>query len=145
MSIGTYVPGNIVWRCYGDKPTLLAPLVSLQSPGSDVDRQVGEAAAVAPLVIVPGQYLDHVPADDHGAGGVDYRAVGIAFKIHAHQLLLAVFQDALELAGGGFLERLVDLLDGHVFLCVADEVDDGDSGGGDAQRNAVDFTFQSGH
>ena len=43
---------------------------------------------------------------------------------------------------GGFLKCLVDLLYRNVFLCIADEVDNGDGGRGDAHGIAVNLAFQ---
>ena len=41
--------------------------------GGDVGDEIGHPAAIAPLVVVPGDDLDHVPAQDHRRGAVDDR------------------------------------------------------------------------
>src|SRR6185369_13659404 len=47
----------------------------LQSLSSDVLHEVTYSAGVAPLVVVPGQNLDHVAPDYFGVFGVDDRRV----------------------------------------------------------------------
>ena len=43
----------------------------LEALGCDEGGQVRRAAGVAPLVVVPAQHLDHVPANDHGRQAVE--------------------------------------------------------------------------
>jgi hypothetical protein len=75
----------------------------LESLAGDIKHQVAEAAAIAPLVIVPGQNFDHVPPDDHRAGSIDDRTIRVALEVHADELFLAEIQYTLQRAGGGFL------------------------------------------
>src|SRR5256885_3806922 len=58
---------------------------------------VGEAARVAPLVVVPGNDLDHVAQDDRVQRTHD-RRVSVAFQIARYERLLGVIHDALERA-----------------------------------------------
>ena len=44
-------------------------------------HQVRDAAAVAPLVVVPGDDLHELIADHHGAEGVDDRRAGVALVV----------------------------------------------------------------
>src|SRR3990172_1847668 len=52
-----------------------------REPGRDHRDEVGAAAAVAPLVVVPGDDLHHRAAEDHGARAVDDRGAGIAAEV----------------------------------------------------------------
>src|SRR5579875_713277 len=82
-------------------------------PGGDQAGQVGEAAGVAPLVVVPAEDLDLV-AVGHGDRGVERAGGGRADDVGRHDRVLGVVQDALERALGGRLERGVDLVLGGV-------------------------------
>src|SRR5438046_8588245 len=44
----------------------------------DESQEIGTATAVTPLVVVPGDDLDHRPAEHHGAGRVDDRGARVA-------------------------------------------------------------------
>src|SRR6185503_8852217 len=57
--------------------------------------EVGAAAAVAPLVVVPGDDLHHRPAEDHGARRVDDRGAGIAAEVGRDEGLVGHAEDAL--------------------------------------------------
>ena len=84
-----------------------------QARGDEGD-QVGDPAAVAPLVVVPGDDLDHVAAEDHGRVGVDDRGAAVALEVDRHERLVRDAEDALERAGGRRAERVVELLDARV-------------------------------
>src|ERR1700690_2058930 len=72
--------------------------------------EVGDAAAVAPLVVVPGKNLDEVagPADDHRQRGVDDRGARVGLEVHRDERLVADAEDALERTRGGLAEGVVD-------------------------------------
>ena len=110
-------------------------------PWHDRNCQVGHAAGVAPLVVVPGNNLDHVAVDNGGELPVDDGGAAVALQVHRHQRILAVAQDALQLPLGGGAQGCVDLLFGHRLLHVGDEVDDGHGGSGHAQCKAVKFAL----
>src|SRR6478609_7022418 len=74
-------------------------------------REVGDAAAVAPLVVVPGDDLDEVAAEDHVRGQVHDRGAGIAAEVGGHERLVGRAEDALERPGRGVPEGLVELLE----------------------------------
>src|SRR5919204_3146273 len=81
---------------------------------ADAGDEVGGAAAVAPLVVVPAEDLDHLALAaglDHGALGVEDAAVGVADDVAGDDGVLGVLEDALERAGGELLEDVVDLGD----------------------------------
>src|SRR5438094_5418176 len=75
----------------------------------DVCRDVGDAAGVAPLVVVPRDDLDHVAEDDRVERGEDARS-RVAPQIARDQRFLGVAEDRLERPGGGFLEDAVHLV-----------------------------------
>src|SRR5664279_5050198 len=72
--------------------------------------QVGDAAAVAPFVVVPGQDLDELAgsADDHRQSGVDDRGARVGLEVHRDERLVADAEDALERTRSGLPERVVD-------------------------------------
>src|SRR5204862_1763877 len=80
----------------GGEGTALEPLLREER------AQVAHAAGVAPLVVVPGDHLDHVAADDHRAQAVDDRAVGIALEVAADERLFGVLYVATHPTAGGF-------------------------------------------
>src|SRR3954471_18020160 len=103
----------------------------------DEAEQVRATAAVAPLVVVPGDDLDHRPAQHHRARRVDDRGPGVTAEVRRHQLLVGDAEDALHRSRRGRPERLVDLLWGRRPSDVRGEVDDPDRGGRYAQAEAV--------
>src|SRR6185312_6195664 len=76
----------------------------------DERQEVGAAAAVAPLVVVPGDDLDHRPAQHHRARRVDDRGARVASAVGRNEVLVAHAEDALHRACGGAMERVVHLL-----------------------------------
>src|SRR4051794_19876418 len=62
--------------------------------------QVGDAAGVAPLVVVPGERFDHGAADDEGVERAEDGGVGVALEVAGDERLLAVGQDAFHGAFG---------------------------------------------
>ena len=112
-----------------------------QALGDEAD-QVGHPAAVAPLVVVPRDHLDHRPADHHRRCGVDDRRAGVAPEVGRHERLVGDAQDPLERAGGGLAERGVDLLDRRRPGQVGGEVDDADRRRRDPQAEAVELALQ---
>src|ERR1700761_8736984 len=66
-------------------------------PGGDQRGQVGEAAGVAPLVVVPAEDLDLV-AVRHGDRGVERAGGRRADDVGRHDRVFGVIQDALERA-----------------------------------------------
>src|SRR5690349_7124803 len=91
-------------------------------------QEVGATAAVAPLVVVPGDDLDHRPAKHHGARRVDDRGARVAAEVRRHQRLVRYAQDALHRPGCCGAERVVDLLCGGRPRDVGGEVDDAHRG-----------------
>ena len=74
-------------------------------------REVRHAAAVAPLVVVPGDDLDEVAAQDHVRREVDDGRAGVAPEVGRDERLVARAEDALHRAGRGVAEGLVELLE----------------------------------
>ena len=81
-------------------------------PRGDEADQVGDAAAVAPLVVVPGDDLDHRAAEDHRRVGVDDRGARVAPEVGRDERLVGDAEDALHRAGRGVAEGVVELVDG---------------------------------
>src|SRR4030042_761919 len=97
-------------------------LATLETFAEYVNNQVSQTAAVPPLVVIPGQHLDHVAGKNHSAQGIEDGAVLIAFEINAYQRLIAVFQNALKLALSGSLKNLIYLLSSYLFVQVCHKV-----------------------
>src|SRR6516165_10168226 len=76
----------------------------------DVMGQVGDAHRVAPLVVVPGDDLDEVAADDKRVKSAEYRRVCVASQVAGHQWRLGVSQDPLHRALGILLHGSIDML-----------------------------------
>src|SRR5205823_6838135 len=74
----------------------------------DKGRDVGETAGVPPLVVVPGDHLDHVAEHDRVDAAHD-RRVSVALEIARDQRIFRVVHDPLELARGRALEGVVHL------------------------------------
>src|SRR5450756_2584642 len=110
--------------------------------GDDPD-EVRDAAAVAPLVVVPRDDLHEVAAQDHRACAVDDRRARVAAEVGAHKRLVTDAEDALHGAGRGGPEGRVELLDGRLALELGGEVDDGDGRGGDAEAEAVELDLEA--
>src|SRR5689334_22536099 len=70
--------------------------------------KVGDAAGIAPLVVVPGHDLDHVAAKDHRRETVNDSRVCVTTKIAGDQWLISVCENAVERTGGGLLVRVVE-------------------------------------
>ena len=98
--------------------------------------------AIAPLVVVPRDNLQHVIAHDHGERGVNGGGDVGASEIARHERFVGDGEDALELAIGGFAEGLVDFIGGDLLGGLDDEIDDGDVRRRDAERDAVELTLE---
>src|SRR5690348_12521670 len=88
-------------------------LATLQSLAGNVDGQVADAAGVAPLVVVPGDDLDHIADHERIQGAHDSR-VRVALEVHRDQRLFSVGHDPLQRSLRRLLERCVDLLDANL-------------------------------
>lgn len=66
----------------------------------------------------------------------------MAVEVRGDDLVLGVGKDALELAVGGVLDGLLDLLVRGALLDAASEVDDGDVGGGDTHGHAGELAVE---
>src|SRR5262245_19956200 len=110
--------------------------------GRDEADQVGDAAAVAPLVVVPADDLDHRAVEHHGRFGVDDRGAAVAPEVRRHERFVAHAEDPLHRAFGRSPERVVELLDARRARDVGGEVNDADSRGRDAQAEAVELALQ---
>src|SRR5574337_187001 len=109
-----------------------------------VGHEVGHAAALAPLVVVPGDDLHEVAAQDHGGGAVDDRGPAVAPEVAGDERLVAHAQDAREGPRGGGPEGLVEALHGRRPGQLSGEVDDAHGRCRDAQAEAVELAFQVG-
>src|SRR5574337_130030 len=89
-----------------------------------VGHEVGHAAAVAPLVVVPGDDLHEVAAEDHAGRGVDDRGAAVAAEVARDEGLVRDAEDARQWAGGGRAEGRVELLDRRLPVELRREVHD---------------------
>src|SRR5450631_3310562 len=105
--------------------------------GQEAD-EVDDTVGVAPLVVVPAEDLDAV-ADDLGEGRVNDGGKRVALEVRADQQVFVITEDALELALRGCLEGSVYGLDVGRLGADEGQVNDGDVGGGNAQREAVEL------
>ena len=136
----------------GGRVVLAEGVHGVHGDGATLDEAVGDnvgevddALGVAPLVVVPGDNLDHVVAHDHGEGGVDGGGDVGAAEVDGDEGGLGDGEDALHVTLGGLLEGGVHLLGGEALLLDVDhEVDDGDVGGGHAERDAVELALELG-
>src|SRR4051794_22149637 len=107
-------------------------------------REVRDAAAVAPLVVVPGDDLHEVASQHHVRREVDDGAAGVAAVVRGHQRLVARAEDPGERARCGVAERLVELLERDVLLELGREVDDRHGRRRDTQAEAVELALEVG-
>ena len=106
------------------------------------DDQIRDAAAVAPLVVVPGDDLHQGPAERHRRLGIDDRRAAVAPEVGRHERLVGDAQDALDLPFGGRAERVVELLGGDRPLELRGEVDDAHGRRRHAQAEAVELALE---
>src|SRR5688572_9823698 len=80
---------------------------------ADIRDEIGHAARIAPLVVVPRHDLDHVAEHDRVTGRNDGRVL-VTLEVHRDERLFGVIHDALERALSGLFERRVDLFLGDL-------------------------------
>src|SRR5438309_3036732 len=102
---------------------------------------VGEAARVTPLVVVPGNDLDHVAEDDRVHRTHD-RGMRVALEITRDERLLGVIHDPLERSFRRALERRIHLFLGDLALQRRGEIDDRDGRRRNAERHAREAALQ---
>src|SRR5919108_3115294 len=106
--------------------------------GGDELRDVHQPAGVAPFVVVPAEHL-HEVAVGHGLKPVEDARVRVADDVRGHDRVLGVLEDAAHARRLRALPKgVVDLLDGHLGVEVADEVRDRAIRHRDAQGYAVE-------
>merc|ERR1711977_440034 len=108
-----------------------------------VAQQVEDTAGVAPLVVVPGDELDEVVVKADTGLGVDDGAGRVAAHVGGDDVVLSVVEDALELALGGLLQGLLDLLVAGTLLDAAGQVNDGDVLGRHTHGHASQLAVQA--
>src|SRR5437764_7977718 len=81
--------------------------VSLKAFFREEMDEIGNAARVAPLVVIPGDNLDHVPANDHRRKAINDRGVGVTPEIGRTTPFLCIIENALERTRGSLLVRVV--------------------------------------
>ena len=104
-----------------------ASTAALRADGGRLEDLAGEldaAVRVSPLVVVPGEDLDHVALEHHRLARVEDRRVRVADDVGRDDRVLGVGEDPLERALGGGLDRAVDLLDARVPGGLEGQVDD---------------------
>ena len=106
--------------------------------------QVGGAAGVAPLVVVPGDELDKVLVQLDAGAGVKDRGGLVADEVGRDDGVLGVVEDTLELVLGSLLHGSLDGLVGSTLLDTGSKVDNGDVGGGHTHGHARELAVQVG-
>src|SRR5579862_9451585 len=97
-------------------------LLFMQEPAG-VGDNLYETIAVAPLVVVPSQYLEHIPTNNSRTLQINYGRMAIADKIATDELFVSDIEDSLvECFLRGFLKRFVHLVNAHATLCNNREV-----------------------
>lgn len=110
--------------------------------GGDVADKVDDTVGVAALVVVPADKLDEGVVKSDTRLRIEDGRVLVANDVHGDKVLLAVGEDALELALGGGLDGLADLLVGGRLLNAAGEVNNGASNGGNTEGHAVQLALE---
>mmetsp|Transcript_11865 Transcript_11865/g.31436 ORF Transcript_11865/g.31436 Transcript_11865/m.31436 type:complete len:429 (+) Transcript_11865:82-1368(+) len=103
--------------------------------------EVHNALAVSPLVVIPGNHLEHVVTHDHRERSVDRRAHIRLAEVNGDERLVRHREDAVELGRRGGAEGVVHLLRGRLLLNLNHEVDNGDVRRRHAERNAVELAL----
>src|SRR5262249_8523256 len=91
--------------CLGKGGILVGPFKAGSAQLGNPGDQVGGAARVAPLIVVPGDRLDQVAADDQRLVGREDARVRVADDVARDQRIRGVFEDTLERPIGGGLHR----------------------------------------
>ena len=73
---------------------MLAVVFLLVQEFAGISDDFYEAVAVAPLVIVPGDDLEHVAADDCSQVQVYYRRMAVALEITGNKLLFSYIKNS---------------------------------------------------
>ena len=116
-----------------------------QGPHEQLLDELHDPVGVAPLVVVPGDDLDHRPVHDRGQLRVDDRRGGVLDDVGGDDRVLGVGQQALQRAAvGGGLQRGVDLLDGGLAVGLDRQVDDAAGGTGARTANPWSLPLSSG-
>src|SRR5690349_22922182 len=105
---------------------------------ADEGDQVTEAVRVAPLVVVPADDLDLV-ADDLGQRSVEDARGGVGDDVGGHDRVGRVLE---ELAVGGSLDDLVDLLDGGLATGLEGQVGGRAGRDRDPESEAVELALE---
>ena len=110
--------------------------------GGGVDGEVNDTVGVAALVVVPGDELDELVVEGNAGGGIEDGGVGVTNEVAGDNFLISVAEDSLELALGGLLDGVLDLLVGGGLLKPAGEVDHRDVGVGHTEGHAGELSVQ---
>src|SRR5215203_5910442 len=88
------VPRSVWTR---DRRVRLLAFVRVDALLTDEGDELGDAAGVRPLVVVPGQHLDEIVAKGHRRQPIDDGGARVAPKIGRHQGFLGVAEDTVHL------------------------------------------------
>ena len=120
-------------------------ITALNEALGDNVGQIDDALGVAPLVIVPGDNLDHVVAHHHGERSIDGSGnIGTA-EIDRHQRRLGDCKYTLHGTISGLFEGRIDFLcRDSFFLHVANEINNRDVRSGNTEGDAIELALQLG-
>src|SRR4051812_27571090 len=77
-----------------DRRVRLLVFARLDALLTDEGDELGDAAGVRPLVVVPGQHLDEIVTEGHRRQAVDNGGARVAPKIGRHQWFLGVAENS---------------------------------------------------
>lgn len=114
----------------------------LTALGPNILRKLNELVGIAELVVIPGDQLDEL-AVEHDAGlAVKVAGASGREEVAAHDVLIRVSHDPLELVLRGTLDLGADLVVGRVLLKSAGQVDDRDIRDRDAEGHTGELTVE---
>src|SRR5436309_2875680 len=105
--------------------------------------QVGDAAGVAPLVVVPGDSLYEIASDDHRRERVEDAAQRVTFEVGGDEWFVAIAEVASKRLGRGVAEGLVHFVDRNRPVDACHEVAHRDSRRRDPESHAVEAAFEA--
>ncbi|GIX64591.1 glyceraldehyde 3-phosphate dehydrogenase [Babesia caballi] len=110
--------------------------------GADVKGQVQKPVGETPLVVVPRNQLDEGVVESNAGLDVEDAGTLVVHKVLGDELVLSPAEDALELALGGSLDGVDNLLVSGGLGELASQVDDTDVGSGDTEGHTSELAVE---